>query len=617
MCGIMGYIGARPAVPVLLDGLRRLEYRGYDSAGLAVMNGGGIEVRKAAGKIGRLAELIERSPVHGIVGIGHTRWATHGHPSDENAHPHADCRGRIVVIHNGIIENFLELRSALAARGHTFKSDTDTEVLAHLIEEAYEGDPVSRGANGLPAAVERAVSQATGAYALVVLAADEPDKIVAVRMISPLVIGLGQGEMVLASDVTALLPYTRDVVIVEDGEIAVITRGEARLARIGGGPVTREPMRITWDASAAEKGGYAHFMLKEIHEQPRVLQETLMGRLPDDTQIVLDGVELTPEAAREIDKVWLVACGTAYHAGLVGRMLIERLARVPAEADVASEFRYRDPLAGPRTLALAISQSGETADTIAASREAHARGARTVAIANVVGSTLAREASDVLYTRAGPEISVCSTKAYLTQLAALAMFAGAFGQARGTLAAPAVTSLIRGLRALPAQAQAVLRLEPEIIRLAERLHTVEDAFFVGRGFDYPVAMEGSLKFKEISYIHSEAFAGGELKHGTLALVVPGVLVVALATQPALVDKIVSNIQQVRARGAEVVGVATGATAAAVRPHVDTLLEIPATDPLLTPVLSVIPLQLFAYHVARLRGNDVDQPRNLAKSVTVE
>ncbi len=609
MCGIMGYIGDRPAVPVLLDGLRRLEYRGYDSAGVAVMNGGTIEVRKAAGKLARLAEIVERAPLGGVVGIGHTRWATHGHPSDENAHPHADCTGRVVVIHNGIIENFLALKEALEARGHRFRSDTDTEVLAHLIEEAYQGN--------LPRAVEQAVARARGAYALVVLSADEPDKIVAVRMISPLIVGLGHGETLLASDIPALLPYTRDVLVIEDGELAVISRDGAALSRIGGGPVRREPMRITWDAAAAEKGGYAHFMLKEIHEQPRALQETMMGRLPSDREIALEGVALTSQAARALTKVWLVACGTAYHAGLVGRTLLERLAHLPAEADLGSEFRYREPLIGPHTLAVAISQSGETADTIAAAREARARGARALAVANVLGSTLAREADDVLYTRAGPEIAVCSTKAYLTQLVALGMLAVSLGQERGVLEEARVAGLIHGLRALPAQAQAALELEPEIVGLAERLHGVEDVFFIGRGLDYPVAMEGSLKFKEISYVHSEALAGGELKHGTLALVTPGVVVVALATQPDIVEKTVSNIQQVRARGAEVIGLGTSETAAAIRPHVDTLFTVPATDPLLAPALSVIPLQLFAYHVARLRGNDVDQPRNLAKSVTVE
>ncbi len=609
MCGLMGYIGERPATPILLDGLRRLEYRGYDSAGIAVIENGHINVRKAAGKISRLAELVEQSPVGGAVGIGHTRWATHGHPSDENAHPHADCRGRVVVIHNGIIENFLPLKEELSLRGHHFQSDTDTEVFAHLIEEVYRGD--------LAAAVEQAVARARGAYALVVLSADEPDKIVAIRRISPLIVGLGQGETLLASDIPALLPHTRDVLVIEDGEMAVITRDRTSIYRLGGDRVSREPMRITWDPESAEKGGFAHFMLKEIHEQPRALQETMMGRLPSDREVALDGVGLRSDFVRALEKVWLVACGTAYHAGLVGRIALGRLARLPAEADLASEFRYGEPLAGERTLCVAISQSGETADTLAAAREAHARGARTLAVANVVGSTLAREADDVLYTRAGPEVAVCSTKAYLTQLAALVMLAVHLGRVRGALSRERVAALIQGLRTLPAHAQAALDLEPEIVKLAERLYTAEDAFFIGRGVDYPVAMEGSLKLKEISYIHSEALAGGELKHGTLALVIPGVLVLALATQPHLVEKTVSNIQQVRARGAEVIGVATEETAAALGPHVHSLLVIPATDPLLAPVLTAIPLQLFAYHVARLRGNDVDQPRNLAKSVTVE
>ncbi|MGH2375777.1 MAG: glutamine--fructose-6-phosphate transaminase (isomerizing) [bacterium] len=615
MCGIMGYVGSRQALPILMEGLRRLEYRGYDSAGVAVIENGHVEIRKAAGKLSMLARAVTVKPPVGRVGIGHTRWATHGNPTDANAHPHADCTGRHVVVHNGIIENYLPLREALQAQGHRFRSDTDTEVLAHLIEAALDRLPVD-AADRLESAVRTAVAETRGAYAIVVLSADDPERIVAVRMISPLIVGIGDGEMLLASGIPALLPYTRDVLIISDGEMAIIDPHGARITDLEGRPAQREPQHITWDAEAAEKGGYPHFMLKEIEEQPRVLQETLMGRLDASDRIELDGVTYSDAFVRGLQKVWMVACGTAHHAGLVGRWAIEHLARIPVEPDLASELRYRSPLIEGTTLAVAVSQSGETADTLAAAREVRSRGSRLLAVTNVVGSTLAREADDVLFIRAGPEIAVASTKAYSAMLVALQMLAVDLGLRRGTLSSARAAELLAGLRHLPTLAQDVLnRVEP-VKALAERLAGAEHAFFIGRGLDYAVAMEGSLKLKEISYLHSEALAAGELKHGTLALVTSQTPVFALITQRTVYEKMLSNIQEVRARGGQIIAVAYDDDTE-IGKFAETVLRIPPVDDLLAPALAIIPLQLFAYHIAVRRGHDIDQPRNLAKSVTVE
>jgi len=616
MCGIMGYVGHRSALPILLDGLRRLEYRGYDSAGVAVLNDGHIEVRKTAGKLAQLTEITSGPGLlHGTVGIGHTRWATHGLPTDANAHPHSDCGGRVVVIHNGIIENFLPLKEELQARGHTFRSDTDTEVIAHLIEEElYEARSPSVP---LEEAVRRAVQHTRGAYAIVVLCSGQPDRIVAVRQISPLIIGLGKGETILASDIPALLSHTRDVLVIEDGEMAVMTASGATVERLDGATVAKQPLRITWDAEMAEKGGYPHFMLKEIHEQPRALQETMMGRLDAPGGAPeLDGVSYSPEFVRGLRKLWITACGTAYHAGLVGRWVVEHWAKVPVEPELASELRYRDALIDPQTLTVAISQSGETADTLAAAREARKRGTRLAAITNVVGSTLSREADDVLYVRAGPEIAVASSKAYITMLVALQMLALDLAVRRGAVTPPQAAHIIQAMKALPGKAQEVLLRESEVASLAARLADREHMFFIGRGLDYAVAQEGSLKLKEISYLHSEALAAGELKHGTLALVTPGVPVFALVTQRHVYEKTLSNIQEVKARGGLVIAVAYDRDTEITK-HAEVVLRIPDTLDDLAPVLAIIPLQLFAYHVARERGNDIDQPRNLAKSVTVE
>ncbi len=608
MCGIMGYLGPKDAAPILLDGLRRLEYRGYDSAGIAVHDGTTLQVAKAEGKLDRLVGRLDTQPMVGSFGIGHTRWATHGPPSDRNAHPHTNPSGEVAVVHNGIIENFTSLKDELVAKGAAFASETDTEVIAHLVAEEYDGD--------LLEAVRRAVSRAEGAYALVAMSKEEPGRIVAVRMISPLVIGVGDGEMFLASDIPAVLHHTRSFAIIENGEMVDLSLKGWHIETLDGAIVERELLEVDWDSQQAERGGYPHFMLKEIFEQPAAATETLSGRITEDGVVDLDGVDWPEGFVENLDQIWVTACGTAFHAGLVGKEIFERLLRIPTEAVFAHEMRYRDPIIVGTTMTLAISQSGETADTLAAAKLAKERGSRLLALTNCVGSTLSRDSDDVLYTRAGPEISVASTKAYLTMLLGEYLMTLAIAQRRGALDVDDHTDLVDALRHLPVKIEETLGRDAEVVTVAARFVGHDDVYFIGRGLDSAVAMEGSLKMKEISYIHSEAMPAGELKHGTLALVTEGTPVVVVLTQSDTYDKTVSAIQEVKARGAFVVAVAFDDDLE-VAQHADEVLRIPRVPDMLSPVVSIIPLQLLAYHVASARGYDIDQPRNLAKSVTVE
>lgn len=609
MCGVVGYIGDKEATSILIDGLEKLEYRGYDSAGLAVFHDGGIQIRKYKGRLSILADNIAEENLSSKLGIGHTRWATHGEPSDRNAHPHTNVAGNIAVIHNGIIENYMKIKEWLIEEKKIqFKSETDSEVIAHLIDHFYEGD--------LLQAVYKAIDKMEGAYAIGVICRDEPDKIVAVRKDSPLIVGIGEGENFLASDIPALLKYTRDMYLIENDEVVLLTKDKITIFNELGQEVKRDVFKVTWDAQSAEKEGYQHFMIKEIHEQPKGIHDTLMRRLDKDNNIVLDGIKLTKQDLEKINKVYIVACGTAYHAGLVGRFAIEKFAKVPVEVDVASEFRYRDPFVDENTLFIAVSQSGETLDTLAALREAKRKGARIMSIVNVVGSSVARESHDVFYTWAGPEIAVASTKAYTTQMIAMYLLALYMGRTKGTINREYYDQTIAELKTMPDKVQQILDHVGEIQQLADAQFNNESIFFMGRGVDVNVAHEGSLKLKEISYINSFAIAAGELKHGTIALIEDGTLVVAVATQHHLFEKMLSNIQEVRARGAYVVAVAKESNKE-VEKTSDIVLYIPDTMDELAPVLSIIPLQLLSYYIAVARGCDVDKPKNLAKSVTVE
>ena len=610
MCGIVGYIGNKRLTGVLMDGLRRLEYRGYDSAGLAVVNDKGLEVIRCAGKLRDLEEALRLRPLDGSFGVGHTRWATHGRPTEENAHPHRDCTGNLVVVHNGIIENYVELKRELQQRGHVFKTETDTEVMAHLFEEKLKEHPLEE-------AVRLCLPRLKGVYAIAVIAATHPRKIVAARNGPPLVIGLGKDEYFVASDVPAILHHTRDIFFLDDRELAVVTEAGVQIKDLEGRPVTRKSQRITWDPIMAEKSGFKHFMLKEIYEQPRAIRDTLLGRVSAETgKIFLDEMDITPEDFRKVGRISLVACGTSWHAALVGKFLLERLVRVPVNVDIGSEFRYRDPILYPSDLVVVISQSGETADTLAAQREARAKGLKTVAICNVVGSMITREASGVIYTHAGPEIGVASTKAFTCQLVALQLLALHMAEIRGTLELELAKSHIAQLLHLPALIEKILQMDSTIEEVAKEYYRASDFLFLGRGVNYPIALEGALKLKEISYIHAEGYPAGEMKHGPIALIDKNLPVVALAFGDKVYEKMMGNIEEVKAREGRIIAVTQEGNGdlSKLSSHV---IAIPKTAELLTPILAVIPLQLLAYHIALRRGCDVDQPRNLAKSVTVE
>ena len=618
MCGIVGYIGPKSVVPLVLDGLKRLEYRGYDSAGIAVVKQNGkLEIRRASGKLRNLEESIRATPLDGVYGIGHTRWATHGRPTEENAHPHRDCTGDIVVVHNGIIENYVELKHQLIEEGHKFLTETDTEIIAHLIEKFSKGGP-------LEDAVLKTVKVISGAYALVVISTRDPNKIVAARMGPPIVLGIGENEFFVASDIPAILQHTREVFFLGDGEIAVLTPKGVRLMDFESRPIHRDVQHVTWDPIMAEKGGYKHFMQKEIFEQPRAVRDTLLGRISQETgKVFLDQVELGEEEFRNFQQIRLIACGTSWHAALAGKFMIERLAQLPAEVDYGSEFRYRDPIIGKNTLAIAISQSGETADTLAAEREARQKGAKILGICNVVGSMLTREANGTIYTHAGPEIGVASTKAFTCQLTALMLTALYLAQVRGKLTPAAAQNLMQELTRVPHKLESVLQRDAELEELSKKFFRHSDFLYLGRGIHYPIALEGALKLKEISYIHAEGYPAGEMKHGPNALIDENLPVVIIATRdesdPSSMtryEKTVSNMQEVKARDGIVIAVVTEGDHLA-RQIADHIIEVPAVPELLAPILEIIPLQLLAYHIAVRRGCDVDQPRNLAKSVTVE
>ena len=609
MCGIVGFVGSGNAKEKIINGLKRLEYRGYDSAGIALPINGKIEIKKHVGEIKNLEKIIGDPGFDSNMGIGHTRWATHGAPSDLNAHPHANGDNTIAIVHNGIIENYQEIRERLIKEyGIKFRSETDSEVIAHLIGVYYEGD--------LLAAVNRAVSEMRGAYAVCAIAAAEPDKIVAVRKDAPLVAGIGKGCNFIASDIPALLKYVKEVYFIENNETVVLTKDDITIYDENGRKVKRDVFHVTWDADAAEKEGYEHFMLKEIHEQPKGISETLLRRINDDGSVNLDGISMTKEDIDGFNKVYIVACGTAYHAGLVGKLVIEKMAKLPVEVDVASEFRYRDPFVDEHTLFIAISQSGETLDTLAALREAKRKGARVLSVVNVVGSSVARESDDVFYTWAGPEIAVASTKAYTTQLICMYLIGLYMGSTRGTVEKEFYDRILGELKQLPEKVEKILDQENRIASIARKYYRREQVFFIGRGLDSGVSYEGSLKLKEISYINSFAIAAGELKHGTIALMEPDTLVFALATQDFLYEKMVSNVEEIKARGARVIGLAKeGRTE--IEKVADEVIYIPDCADEVSPVLSVIPLQIFAYYVAKERGCNIDKPKNLAKSVTVE